>query len=212
MLVGWLSLAMVCLLGAMSPGPSFVVVARNALFRGRSAGLLAAWGHATGIGVWSFLSVAGLSVLVQKMPVLFMVVSLLGGTYLGWLGINAFRQSSGMLDKMKAEQSGTPWRGAREGALIAFLNPKTGLFFLALFSPFVNPAAGRTWQCLMVATPFITDGLWFSVVTLALIRPRVLDFLAKRSLIVNRASGGVLLAFAAIVCWHAVQLLLFADG
>ena len=203
MLISWLSLTAVCLLGAMSPGPSFVVVARNALYRGKRAGLLAAWAHATGIGFWALLTVTGLSVLIRTMPVLFVTISVLGGAYLGWLGVKSLSASSSILGDLQSDQSGSPWRGAREGGLIAFLNPKTGLFFLALFSPFVKPDAGDAWQCLMVITPFITDGLWFSFVTIVLVRPTVLQTLRARSHLLNRLSGIVLLLFAAGVFWHA---------
>ena len=211
MLITWLSLAIVCLLGAMSPGPSFVVVTRNALYRGKSAGLLAAWAHATGIGFWALLTVMGLSVLIRAVPVLFMAISFLGGAYLGWLGIKAISQSSLILGNMNEGQNGSPWRGAQEGGLIAFLNPKTGLFFVALFSPFVNPDAGTVWQCLMVITPFVTDGVWFSVVTFLLVRPKVLTALRAKSLLVNRLSGAVLLVFAAGVFGHALTSLITAS-
>ena len=205
MLFTWLSLALVCLLGAMSPGPSFVVVARNALYRGKSAGLLAAWAHATGICFWALLTVAGFSVLIRTVPALFVTISVLGGTYLGWLGLRTLRHSSSILDEMTSDQNGSPWLGAREGGLIAFLNPKTGLFFLALFSPFVKPDAGSTWKSMMVITPFFTDGIWFSFVTLVLVRPKVLAALRAKSLLVNRLSGIVLLFFTILVWWHAIS-------
>jgi threonine/homoserine/homoserine lactone efflux protein len=129
----------------------------------------------------------------------------LGGTYLGWLGVRTLIHSSSTFDKMTSDQNGSPWRGAWEGGLIAFLNPKTGLFFLALFSPFVKPDTGTVWQGIMVITPFLTDGLWFSFVTLVLVRPRVLAALRARSLPVNRLSGIVLLLFSILVWWHAIS-------
>ncbi|MBN2342056.1 MAG: LysE family translocator [Deltaproteobacteria bacterium] len=205
MFFSWLSLAVVCLLGAMSPGPSFVVVARNALFRGKAAGVAAAWAHAAGICFWAFLTVAGMTVMIKTVPVLFLVVSALGSVYLGWLGVRAFFTSTGVLDEVRDASVGTMWKGAREGALIAFLNPKTGLFFLALFSPFVKPGAETVWQCIMVATPFFTDGVWFSFVTLVLVRPRVLSALKSHSKMVNRISGTVLLGFAIAVLVHATR-------
>jgi threonine/homoserine/homoserine lactone efflux protein len=209
MLSGWFSLFVVCLLGAMSPGPSFVVVMRNALYRGRSAGLAAAWAHASGIGFWAFLTVTGLSVAVESVPALFVAIAVLGGAFLVRLGIKSLTQTTGLLEETAAEKTGTPRQGAREGALIAFLNPKTGLFFLALFTPFVTPGAGIARQGLMVLTPFLTDGLWFSTVTLVLVRPRALRFLRSRALLVNRISGVVLLMFALGVFGNVARFLFF---
>lgn len=39
----WLSLFTVCLLGAMSPGPSLAIVAKHSLAGGRINGLATAW-------------------------------------------------------------------------------------------------------------------------------------------------------------------------
>lgn len=39
----WLSLFTVCLLGAMSPGPSLAIVAKHSLAGGRIHGLATAW-------------------------------------------------------------------------------------------------------------------------------------------------------------------------
>lgn len=209
MFSSWLSLFVVCLLGAMSPGPSFVVVMRNALYRGRSAGLAAAWAHASGIGFWALLTVTGLSMLVESVPLLYATIAVLGGAFLVWLGIKSLTQSGGILDDAAGEKTGTPLQAAREGGLIAFLNPKTGLFFLALFSPFVTYDAGVFRKGLMILTPFLTDGIWFSTVTLLLVRPRALGFLKLKARLVNRISGIVLLLFALGVFGNAARFLVF---
>ena len=45
----WLSLFTICILGAMSPGPSLAMVAKHSLTGGRGNGLATAWAHA---GYW----------------------------------------------------------------------------------------------------------------------------------------------------------------
>ena len=45
----WLSLLLICLLGAMSPGPSLAVVAKHSLSGGRWHGIVCAWAHACGM-------------------------------------------------------------------------------------------------------------------------------------------------------------------
>ncbi len=56
----WLSLFTVCLLGAMSPGPSLAIVAKHSLAGGRVNGLATAWAHAFGIGIYAFITLIGL--------------------------------------------------------------------------------------------------------------------------------------------------------
>ena len=57
----WLSLLFVCLLGAMSPGPSLAMVIRHTLGGGPLKGITCAWAHALGIGVYALVTLAGLA-------------------------------------------------------------------------------------------------------------------------------------------------------
>ena len=56
----------VCLLGAMSPGPSMAVVINNAIFKGRYNGILTAIGHGIGIAVYATLAVLGLGLIIKN--------------------------------------------------------------------------------------------------------------------------------------------------
>ena len=71
----WLSLFTVCLLGAMSPGPSLAMVAKHSLAGGRANGLATAWAHALGIGIYAFITLIGLAVVLHQSPLLFKTIS-----------------------------------------------------------------------------------------------------------------------------------------
>ena len=62
----WLPLALVCLLGAMSPGPSLAVVARHAFRGGVGDGIVCAMAHGVGILLWALLMANGLGVLLTE--------------------------------------------------------------------------------------------------------------------------------------------------
>ena len=55
----------VCLLGAMSPGPSMAVVINNAIFKGRYNGILTSIGHGIGIAVYATFAVLGLGLIIK---------------------------------------------------------------------------------------------------------------------------------------------------
>ncbi|MDW1913468.1 LysE family translocator, partial [Vibrio sp. 707] len=133
----WLSLFTVCLLGAMSPGPSLAIVAKHALAGGRMNGLATAWAHAFGIGIYAFITLIGLAVVLQQSPMLFKTISLAGAAYLAYLGFNALRSKGGVAAKLESGEETTVLQSAREGFLISILSPKIALFFIALFSQFV---------------------------------------------------------------------------
>ena len=62
----FLKIFTVCLLGAMSPGPSMVVVINNAIFKNRFNGILTALGHGFGIGVYALFAVLGIGLIIHN--------------------------------------------------------------------------------------------------------------------------------------------------
>ena len=132
--ISWLSLISICLLGAMSPGPSLAVVVRHTLGGSRAKGILCAWAHSLGIGVYAFITLLGLAVVIQEAPTVFQGISIAGALFLIWLGIQAFRKSGNITEKLSGGQSTRTIQAVRDGLAISLLNPKILIFFLALFS------------------------------------------------------------------------------
>ena len=192
----WLSLLAICLLGAMSPGPSLVMVTKHSLAGGKANGLAAAWAHAFGIGVYAFISMVGLAVIFHQLPWLYQIISYAGAAYLIYLGVNAIRSKGGIAAKLEAGQTMSVWQSAKEGLLISLLSPKISLFFAALFSPFVASVHSIDGKMLMVMTPFIIDGLWYTLITLMLSNQRLLNGLRKKAVLIDRLSGLILVALA----------------
>lgn len=192
----WLSLSLVCLLGAMSPGPSLTTMVKHSLAGGRINGLAAAWAHAAGIGVYALLTVAGLSYALAQAQWLFQGIAIAGAAYLAYLGVKALRSSGGVASSLEAGTVMPVWQSAKEGALISLLNPKIALFFIALFSQFIHPESTLSAQAVLVATPVLIDGLWYTLISLLLSRPNVLQTLRSKAILIDRLSGAVLMALA----------------
>jgi threonine/homoserine/homoserine lactone efflux protein len=197
----WLSLVPVCLLGAMSPGPSLAVVVRHTLGGGRGKGILCAWAHSFGIGVYALVTLLGLSVILNEAPLVFKGVSIAGALFLAWLGLSAIRSKRGLAEKLAAGEATTLIVAARDGLAISILNPKIALFFLALFSQFVVEAKDMMGRMLIVLTPMVIDGLWYTVVALLLSHRWVLPRLQRNAVWVDKLSGVVLILLAIRVMW-----------
>jgi threonine/homoserine/homoserine lactone efflux protein len=192
----WLSLFTICILGAMSPGPSLAMVAKHSLAGGRKNGLATAWAHAFGIGVYAFITLIGLAVVLHQSPLLFKTISYAGAFYLAYLGLNALRSKGGVAAKLESGESVSVWQSAREGLMISLLSPKIALFFIALFSQFVAVGNEFPSKALIVVTPFVVDGLWYTFITFLLSSPRLLDKLRARAVLIDRLSGVVLIVLA----------------
>ncbi len=192
----WLAVAGICALGAVSPGPSLAVVTVHA-GRGRSAGLACAWAHAVGIGVHAGVTIAGLAAVLAAHPVVYRGIALVGAGYLAWLGVRSLGAKHGAGEAVAVAAQASAAAGIRDGFAIALLNPKIAVFFLALFSQFVDPTAGPTSGVVLWATAVVIDGGWYSAVALVLSGRPLQDWLDAHATAVDRITGCVLLGLAA---------------
>lgn len=192
----WLSLLLICVLGAMSPGPSLAVVLRQTVSNGRLHGILAGAAHALGVGVWAIATVWGLGLLVSQNPLAYQVLSWLGAGYLVWMGINALRFAA--TPHLQADASGKDsyWAAIRSGALISLLNPKLAVFFTALFSQFVSADQTLQAQIIMVLTATLVDGLWYALVALLFSQAHLLTWLRRHMKRIEQLTGMVLIGLA----------------
>lgn len=192
----WFSLAAICTLGAMSPGPSLALVLRHTLGGGRVPGVTAALFHALGVGFYALLTVLGLGALMARFPGVFELITWLGAGYLAWLGFKALRAGRSTHFAANTVPATTRQQAAREAVLVALANPKLILFFVALLSQFVTPDMSAAGRAIIVLTAMIIDGGWYVLVALALSHSTVLTRLRRNAHWVNRISGVLLIALA----------------
>ncbi|MGM0703233.1 MAG: LysE family translocator [Pseudomonadota bacterium] len=191
----WMSLAAVCAMGAMSPGPSLALVLRHTLGGGRVPGMAAALSHALGVGFYALLTVWGLGALIVRFPTLFQGIIWAGAGYLAWLGIKSLRAGRGVALQAAAAET-TRVQAVREGFLVALGNPKLILFFIALLSQFVTPETSLAGKTIIVATAMLIDGGWYLLVAVSLSHSRVLPWLQARAHWIHRLTGVMLLGLA----------------
>jgi threonine/homoserine/homoserine lactone efflux protein len=200
----WLSVATICVLGAMTPGPSLAVVLRYSVGQSRQAGFACALAHGLGIGFYAVITMTGLGILFQTVPVFHNAVSILGALYLIWLAIKAWRASSSG-SKFEADGvgalSGSVFQAARDGFMIAFLNPKIALFFLALFSQFVSPEFEWSGKFLLAFTAAAIDAGWYCLVAIGLSHGAVLPWLRDHAGWIERIIAVLFVLIALRVLW-----------
>lgn len=196
-LTSWLALAAICVMGAISPGPSLALITRNTVQGGQGHGVATALGHGLGVGIYALITALGLAILITQTPLLFDLIRYGGAAFLAWLGIKALlaRPAGGEAGK----EEGHPPRGrqgAFEGFMVAFLNPQLAIFFIALFSQFVHADTGWREGGIMMLTAGGIDALWYVLVALVLSRGPVLAWLKAKSTVIDKVSGLVLLGLA----------------
>jgi len=159
----------VFLLGAMSPGPSFVVVSRIAISDMRANGLAAALGMGVGGFIFALVAVADLTALLTQVAWLDILLRFTGGAYLLWIGIRIWR---GAGDPIKVTADDTPHSGSfrrtfLRALLVQLANPKTAIFYASMFAAML-PASPPRWMVLALPPMlFCTEFGWYAVVALA---------------------------------------------
>lgn len=189
-----LSFAGVCFLLAILPGPDSFLVLRYSI-GGLKPGIAAAMGVAIGGLFWAVLVAVGLAAIVEQSATAYRVVKVLGGLYLLYLGVKAFRarRKNKVAGEPLVPVAASAWSAFGAGVLSCALNPKVGLFYLAVVPQFltvVTFAGAMTLGLVEVVVAALVMGV-FSVVAsraVALLRrPAVTDW-------IDRISAGILVA------------------
>ena len=186
----WVQFATICIVGAMSPGPSMALIIRNSIKYGRVSGILSSVGHAIGIGIYAGVSVAGLQIILINNIFLFNTIQFCGSVFLLVLGILFLRDTGQKLsiqDKQKSVNS------FMQGFAISILNPKILIWFAAIFSQFIEISSTNFIKLTMVLIASSIDGLWYIILTIIVTGFGLKQFLENNTKIIQNISGAVLI-------------------
>ena len=134
---------------AVTPGPGVVYIVARTLAQGRGAGLASVAGVAAGNLCNAVGAALGLAALFAVSSLAFSVVKYAGAAYLIYLGIKALRRPATVASPAEFAPP-QKRRIARDGFLVALLNPKTALFFAAFLPQFIDPAGSTALQGAML--------------------------------------------------------------
>jgi threonine/homoserine/homoserine lactone efflux protein len=134
----------------LTPGPAVLFIVARSMGQGRQAGLLSVAGIGLGNAVHAAATSLGLAALLASSPATFAAVRWAGGAYLVVLGVRRLLGRDAVDGPPlprgappAAPSAGTGPAGVvRQAFLVAVLNPKTALFFLAFLPQFADPRAG----------------------------------------------------------------------
>ncbi len=198
----WLTVAAVCATGAASPGPSLAVVVKNTVGGGRRVGVFTGLGHGLGVGIYAFLAVAGISTLVTTTPGLSRGIEVAGAAFLLWMAGALLRAPAAPTGPSPSVTPETPSRpqagrtGFSEGFLVAFLNPKIAVFFMALLGSFLPEDAGTTERAGVALLAMGIDASWYVFAALLLAGSGAAEVLARNRVLADRVLAALLVAVA----------------
>ena len=184
------------------PGPDSALILRSALIQTRKHAYATALGIASGTFVWGAAAAVGAAALLAASELAFTILKIVGALYLAYLGISmivkSFRRTRVVTDVVAPVGSLKAAFG--RGALTNLLNPKVGVFYIALIPQFIPEGVNPVGMGLLPAGVHVVESLvWFTGLILAahfarkwLSSPRVSEW-------IDRVTGGILVAFGAVL-------------
>lgn len=193
-----LAVASVSLVAAISPGPDFFIVLKNSLSHSRKTGLLTALGVSLAFTVHLFYTIVGLGVLIAESPFLYTVIKYAGVGYLFYLGINGLFSSFKKVSKLDLQSSRTKenissLEALKQGFLTNLLNPKAAMFFISLFSQFIE---AHTPLFVRLEYAFINWSIslgWFLFLSYIVTSRLIMGKISQFQLYIDRVMGGTMM-------------------
>jgi threonine/homoserine/homoserine lactone efflux protein len=142
----------------LTPGPAVLYIVTRSVDQGRKAGLASVFGVELGNSVHVLAATLGLSALLLTSALAFNIVKYAGAAYLIFIGVRTLMRP--VVTDVRVNQSRKSLRQMfSQGFVVATLNPKTALFFLAFLPQFVDGTKGSvSMQFLMLGLIFVAMG------------------------------------------------------
>jgi threonine/homoserine/homoserine lactone efflux protein len=135
-----LSFAVVATALTVTPGLDTALVLRAALTRSRPEAIATAGGIVAGLFVWGAAAAVGVSALLTASELAYDVLRYAGAAYLVWFGVRLLVRAlrpGPAADEPDGAAADSAWRAARTGLATNLLNPKVGVFYVALLPQFL---------------------------------------------------------------------------
>ena len=158
----FLTLGVLWLLAAMTPGPNFFAVMHVAAGQGRRAAMACALGTVVGTAVWALAGFFGLKALFAALPAAAMAIKLVGAAYLVLVGIGMWRAAAAPAD---AHPQTSTRRAFLFGLTTNLANPKTAAFAASLFAVALPVGTSGTLSLLAVVMVCTISTAWYGVVS-----------------------------------------------
>ncbi|MCE0722486.1 MULTISPECIES: LysE family transporter [Legionella] len=193
----FLSISVLIMLAAISPGPDFALVTKNSLLYSRRAGIYTALGVSASLLIHASYCILGLAFVISQSLLAFSIIKYLGAAYLIYIGIKSLLAKREMM-KLNANHSRysiTGLQAFKQGLLCNLLNPKAIMFLLAFFTLVVKPGHSIITELGYGVEIALIHMIWFSSLAYLLTHQYVQSNLNRLQYYIVKIMGGLLVAF-----------------
>ena len=146
--------------------------------------------------VFAGAALLGLQGVLLAVPSLYLLLKVLGGLYLAYLGVRIWSAARNPLpiDGVSPAQRTTRIKSIVLGFTTQVSNPKTAIVYASVFAAFMPAVHSLPFDIALLALVFAIEAGWYALVALVLSssRPRLAYLRLKTA--VDRIAGGVMIA------------------
>ncbi len=189
--------------GAISPGPSFILVARTAMASSRREGVACAFGMGVGSFLFALVAILGLHALLAAVPWAYTSIKTAGGCYLLYLAWRIWRRADEPLSMADSgtdanPETGIPSRSSFRAFFFALAtqmsNPKTAIVLGGIFAALLPREVSPALTILLPTIVFAIDIVWYSLVAYLLSTPAPRAAYLRYKSRIDRLAGGIMAA------------------
>ena len=193
----WLSITLICVAGATTPGPSILVIIYINNTRGFLSGIIASIAHGLGIFIYALISIYTITLIDKNLPSLTPFIQLTGAIFLIFVSYKMifFKTNEKNINKNLI----IPKKFTDSfflGLTTSLINPKILIFFTSVFSQFINNDFNDYNKVGIGLLAGIIDTVWYILVSYSVNLPKLKNYIILNQKIIFLFFGIILIIFS----------------
>ncbi len=202
----WLTIFFVCLIGAMTPGPSLIVIIYLTNSKNFVSGLASSLAHGFGIFIYALISIFSLSFVINQIPSAIPIIQISGAIFLIYLGCKIlFLKISKRVVNNKTKLPKTIIESMVLGLTTSLINPKILIFFTSIFSQFIGQDYSNYTKFGMAVLAGIIDSTWYILICYSVSNKVIENYMKAKQKLIFFIFGAILIMFSFYLAFKAIK-------
>jgi threonine/homoserine/homoserine lactone efflux protein len=193
----WLTISLICVAGATTPGPSLLVIVYINNREGMISGIIASIAHGIGIFIYALISIYAISFINKNLPTITPILQLIGALFLIFISYKMiFFKSSKNIFQNNLQLSKKYSGSFLLGLTTSIINPKILIFLTSVFSQFINDEFSNYTKIGIGLLAGIIDAVWYILVSYSVNLKKLRDYIILKQKLVFFIFGIILITIS----------------
>ena len=193
----WLTISLICVAGATTPGPSLLVIVYINNREGMISGIIASIAHGIGIFIYALISIYAISFINKNLPTITPILQLIGALFLIFISYKMiiFKSSQNIFQnnlQLSKKYSGS----FLIGLTTSIINPKILIFLTSVFSQFINDEFSDYNKIGIGLLAGVIDAVWYILVSYSVNLKKLRDYIILKQKLVFFIFGIILITIS----------------